>query len=175
VTYGGTAVLIGGDAPLSSWARLDDGLVQARVIRAPHHGGEIRDEDAARGDLSDLYDRVGADLAVFSVGTTNGYGHPFEAHVDAAQRGGACRILCTQLTPRCHQRPEERREQGLARTGEVAYAYRHHVNSADRSLEAPCAGSIAVAIDSTGEIIVVPARYGWHDAFIVGLDDPMCL
>lgn len=172
-TCGGIAVLIGGDAPLSSWSRLDDGLVKARVIRAPHHGGEIR---SGVDDFSDLYGRVEAELSVFSVGTNNRWGHPFEDHVHAAQRAGACHVLCTQLTPRCHDRPEERLEQGLARTGEVTYAYRHRVKrSADVLLEVPCAGSIALTLDGAGGYSVAPARYGWHDAFVAKLDQPMCL
>ncbi|KYF68614.1 hypothetical protein BE15_01115 [Sorangium cellulosum] len=29
-------------------------------------------------------------------------------HVHAARRAGSCRALCTQLTSRCHDRPDER-------------------------------------------------------------------
>ncbi|XYH94232.1 ComEC/Rec2 family competence protein [Sorangium sp. So ce1128] len=171
VTYGGIGVLIGGDAPLSSWSRLDDGLVKARVIRTPHHGGEIRDNG---GDFGDLYDRVGAEVSVFSVGTNNGDGHPDEDHVAGAHRAGGCRILCTQLTPRCHERPEERLGQGLARTGEVAYAYRHRVPRPGRALEVPCAGAMTVILDGSGGYSVVPSRDDWHDAFVATLDTPMC-
>lgn len=171
VTYGGVVVLIGGDAPLSSWSRLDDGLVKARVIRTPHHGGEIRE---GGGEFFDLYERVKADVSVFSVGTNNRWKHPDEDHVDAAGRAGKCRVLCTQLTPRCHERPEERLGDGLASTGEVAYAYRHRrVKPPGESLEVPCAGSIAVTLDGAGWF-VSPARHGWHDWFVGTLDTPMC-
>lgn len=170
VTYAGVAVLIGGDAPLSSWSRLRD-LGKARIFRTPHHGGEIRDDG---GGYPDLYERVEADVSVFSVGTNNGHGHPDDDHVAAAHRGGDCRVLCTQLTPRCHERPIERLKQGLARTGEVAYAYRHHVRRSAEALEVPCAGSIAVTLDGGGGYSVSPARYDWHDAFVDTLDEPMC-
>jgi hypothetical protein len=171
VSYGGVDVLIGGDAPLSSWARLADGLVTARVIRTPHHGGEIRD---GGGRFEDLYGRVGALESVFSVGTNNGIGHPEEDHVAAAHRGGACRVLCTQLTARCHDQPETRLAQGLARTGEVVYAYRHLVRRPGRVLEVPCAGSMAFILDGAGGCQVAPARDGWHEAFVGTLDAPMC-
>lgn len=172
VTCGGLDVLIGGDAPLSSWSRLDDGLVKARVIRTPHHGGEIRDDGR---DFGDLYERVEAEVSVFSVGTNNGWKHPNDDHVAAAHRGGACRVICTQLTPRCHDRPEERLPQGLARTGEVEYAYRHRRKRSDEAIEVPCAGSIALTLDGAGGYSVAPASPGWHDSFVAKLDQPMCL
>ena len=172
VTYAGIEVLIGGDAPLSSWSRLEDELVKARVIRTPHHGGEIRDDG---GGFGDLYNRVGAEVSMFSVGTNNGDRHPDEDHVAAAHRGGNCRILCTQLTSRCHERPEERLSQGLARTGEVAYAYRHRIPHRRAALEVPCAGSIAVILDGSGGYSVAPSRDDWHDSFVNTLDTPMCL
>lgn len=108
------------------------------------------------------------------MGTNNGWSHPLEDHVGAAHRAGSCRVLCTQLTPRCHDRPEERLAQGLARTGEVTYAYRHLKRPAD-ALEVPCAGSIALTLDGAGGYSVAPARYGWHDAFVTKMDQPMCL
>ena len=169
---GGIGVLIGGDAPLSSWSRLDDGLVKASVIRTPHHGGEIRDNS---GDFSDLYDRVGAEVSVFSVGTNNADEHPDDDHVAAAHRSGRCRVLCTQLTTRCHARPEELLEKGLARTGEVTYAYRHRVPRHRALLEVPCAGSMAVILDGSGGYAVAPPRYGWHDTFVeTEVEEPMC-
>lgn len=172
VTCGGISVLIGGDAPLSSWSRLDDGLVKARVIRTPHHGGEICDNG---GDFGELYRRVEAEVSVFSVGTNNGWELPDDDHVAAAHRSGACRVLCTQLTSRCHDRPEERLEQGLARTGEVAYAYRHRRRRSGDAVEVPCAGSITVILDGAGGYSVAPPSPGWHQAFVAKLDQPMCL
>jgi len=109
------------------------------------------------------------------MGTNNRWNHPYEEHVDAASRAGNCRVLCTQLTPQCHERPEERLRQGLANTGEVVYAYRHHVKRSGELLEVPCAGSIAVTLDGSGGWSVTPARYAWHDQFVATLETPMCL
>lgn len=171
VVHGGVAVLIGGDAPLSSWSRLEAKILKAHVFRTPHHGGEIRDEEGK--GYADLYAPVAAELSVVSVGTNNRWEHPDDDHVAAAHRAGACRVLCTQLTPRCHDRPEERLETGLAQTGEVGYAYRHRVKRSE-PLEVPCAGSIAVTLDGAGGYSVSPARYAWHDRFIATLDAAMC-
>jgi beta-lactamase superfamily II metal-dependent hydrolase len=167
------AVLIGGDAPLSSWLRLEATLNNAVVLRAPHHGGDIVDEPGR--DASDLYDLVRPELTVFSVGTNNDFDHPSEGHVDAAERAGRCRVLCTQLTPRCHEHPGERLEQGLASTGEAGYAYRHHrKRGRDEIIEVPCAGAIVVTLDGAGGWSVSPTHHGWHEDFVATLDSPMC-
>lgn len=44
VTRKGRAVLVGGDAVLGSWERLEPARRSADVIRVPHHGGEIRED-----------------------------------------------------------------------------------------------------------------------------------
>ncbi len=103
VTRGGGRVLIGGDAPLGSWERLPDPV--ASVIRTPHHGGEIRHGGHQWSAFEDLYKAVECQTVVVSVGTHNGHHHPLPEHVTAARRNGACRVLCTQLTRRCHPDP----------------------------------------------------------------------
>jgi beta-lactamase superfamily II metal-dependent hydrolase len=178
VSRGGTAILIGGDAPLASWERLEPDLRPARVIRVPHHGGEIREGGSAWTRFNDLYDAVGADLSVVSVGTRNPYGHPFEGHAAAAHRGHQCRLLCTQLTPRCHDTPASLRGEALLYAGGVEWPYRHRVEPGHPSRrppeEVPCAGTVVAWLDGAGQVDVEPARGADHDRLLRRVDHPLC-
>jgi len=103
VEAGGTAMLIGGDAPLISWSALPAAERPAHVFRIPHHGGAL-DDGVTPDDwnVARLYREVDAKTALVSVGTNNGHGHPREPWVGPITGGGACRMLCTQVTARCH-------------------------------------------------------------------------
>lgn len=178
VERGGAAILVGGDAPLGSWERLEPGLRPAHVVRVPHHGGEIREHGEAWADFANLYDAVSAQLAVVSVGTSNGYEHPLSEHAQAARRAGACRLLCTQLTPRCHEQPVELRETALAHAALVEWPYRHmavpgHPRRRPPA-EVPCAGSVAVWLTPGGAVRVEPRRDDAHARFLLRVARPMC-
>jgi beta-lactamase superfamily II metal-dependent hydrolase len=181
VTRGGTSILIGGDAPLGSWERLEEARRAARVIRVPHHGGEIREGGKHWTRFEQLYDAVGADLAAISVGTKNGHHHPLELHAAAARRGDECRLLCTQLTPRCHDEPLALRDEALAQAGGVEWPYRHRVvpghptKSRRPREEVPCAGTIAASMDATGRLSVLPEEKDAHAALIRRVDHPLCM
>lgn len=177
VTRGGTAVLIGGDAPLVSWVRLEPVLSQAIVLRTPHHGGGI-DEGNPTWTEQDLYARVSPEVAVVSVGTNNGHEHPRKPQMEAI-RGRNCRLLCTQLTTRCHVAPLTHREEALEHVGGVTYPYRHLVVPGDPKLyrpktEVPCAGSMVAWLDTQGTLGFEPPAGGWHDNLVMRLDHPMC-
>lgn len=177
VTRGQTSILVGGDAPLGSWAQLEPELLPARVIRVPHHGGEIRETDQT-WTFELLYNKVGAELAVISSGTNNGYGHPLPEHADAAMRSGSCRLLCTQLTPRCHSNPRTLRKEALVAASGVEYPYRHRAALGHPSQrpagEVPCAGSVAVWLGAEGVLEVAPAPNEDHDRLLRRVDHPMC-
>lgn len=176
VERGGTAVLLGADAPLRSWERLTANELRANTIRTPHHGGDL-----GRGTrwtaYTDLYDAVKADRAVFSVGTNNRHGHPLPDHVQAARRGQQCRILCTQMTARCHRDPMRVRDEALRIASAVEYPYRHRTmrgHPARRPAEeVPCASTVLIALDHTGRVFVQP-RPQLHKELIDQLDSPMC-
>lgn len=177
----GTAVLIGGDAPLGSWERLQVTGVGATAIRTPHHGGDILEAGTNWRTYADLYDAVGAEHALVSVGTGNGDDHPLPDHVDAARRKGACELRCTQLTRRCHPRPLDRRSAALAQAGGVAYPYRHLAPGGGPAhhtrLEVPCVGSIALWIDADGRLEVEPDPLNTrslHTQLVQTLATPMC-
>ncbi|NJK31910.1 MAG: hypothetical protein HC927_05560 [Deltaproteobacteria bacterium] len=179
VSRGDSAIVIGGDAPPVVWADVETDLRRARVIRVPHHGGYL-DVGPSWASLSDFYADVGADLGLISVGTNNHYGHPLPDHVAALRRGGACRVLCTQLTARCHDSPMDERDRVLSTVvNGVEYPYRHRLAAGDRrryrpSREVPCAGSITIWINADGVIEVEPAPRQQHDQFIDRLDHPLC-
>lgn len=178
VTRGRTSVLVGGDAPLGSWERLEPNLRRARVIRVPHHGGEIREHGKDWSTFDDLYTAVEAELSVVSVGTQNRYSHPSTEHIAAARRGGACRLLCTQLTPTCHEHPELLRDEALVNAGGVEYPYRHRVVEGHPSRrpaqEVPCAGSVVVWLSANGDLRVEPSIDEDHSRFLRRVDRPRC-
>lgn len=173
----GTAMLIGADAELGSWERLEVGSRSARVIRAPHHGGEIRRHGERWTEFSDLYDAVRADRAVISVGTNNGDHHPLPEHVDAMRRGTQCRVLCTQMTTQCHRDPRRVRDEAMDLASTLEYPYRHRAEPGHASRrpndEVPCAGTVLISIDGNGTVYTAP-RPGPHGEFIDMLDKPMC-
>jgi len=180
VTRGGTSILIGGDAPLGSWERLEEARRAASVIRVPHHGGEIREGGQHWTRFEQLYDAVRADLAAISVGTNNGtYGHPLPLHASAAHRTHACRLLCTQLTPRCHDEPLALRDEALASAGGVEWPYRHRAVAGHPSRrpreEVPCAATISVSIDAEGRLVVLPEERDAHAALVERMDHPLCV
>ena len=166
VERAGSAVLVGGDAPLGAWERLEPRLRTARAIRTPHHGGEIRHHGQNWSEFSDIYDAVKADTAVISVGSSFQYKHPKKEHAEASRRAGACRLLCTQLTPRCHPDPLDLREQALKYSTSVEWPYRHLAVPGDKNRrrreESPCAGSVVVWIDGQGRLDVVPGERSEH-------------
>ena len=172
VVRGETAILIGGDAPLGSWERVETHLLPARLLRSSHHGGKI-DEGAGEWTMETLYDRVGADDVVVSVGTNNGHKHPIEEHIRSMQRIDRRRVLCTQLTPRCHPDPQMLRSGFEGRTSEVLPPYRHQLRKR-KPPEVPCAGSVVAWIDASGAVEVIPRRGEWHDKFVGRVDAPLC-
>lgn len=171
VERGNTAVLIGSDAPIGAWEQLEGELLPAKVLRVPHHGGNILEPANDWRTFEDLHDRVGADLGIISVGTKNQYGHPRVDHAHAIRRAGSCRLLCTQLTPRCHPNPRALRAMALEHATEVEPTYRHQ-KSRD---EVPCAGTIAVFIDKSGQVEQLPSRESIsHRKFLQNVNAPLC-
>jgi hypothetical protein len=185
VVHHGGAVLIGADAPLGSWERLahvetpESKQLSAEVFRIPHHGGSIR-EGKKLLERSELYQRVSAKIAVCSVGTQNPYGHPHEDHLRDACRGGACRLLCTELNSTCHKDPLSLRDKMLEKASGIVYPLRQLAAPGDGyltrrgKLSVPCAGTILAEIDEKGHVAVSPSKGGWHDEMVALFDSPIC-
>src|SRR5690606_21138203 len=99
---------------------------------------------------STFYDQTEAEAVVVSVGTQNRYGHPVDDHL----RGIAPdrrRLVCTQITPRCHDDVEGIRSEMLRTASTVSYApYRHRYPGGTRvpraRAEVPCAGSVMIEL-----------------------------
>jgi beta-lactamase superfamily II metal-dependent hydrolase len=173
VERSGSAVLIGGDATFGSWEAMDPADRCAKVIRTPHHGGDILQGAASWTSYPDLYAAVAPEAVAFSVGTHNRHGHPLEEHVKAP--GPSCLRLCTQLTARCEASVASHRTRALDQHGRVEFPYRHRIKSrGDRHAEVPCAGSIGVFVDSAGRIEYEPPQRGWHERFVASLSSPLC-
>lgn len=180
ITCAGRAVLLGGDAPLVSWENLEAGLLSACAVRAPHHGGEIRDGSPS-WDERTFYDSTDAEAVILSVGTNNAHGHPVEGHLTGIAAPDQRRLLCTQLTPRCHDDVAGIRTEMLRTASTVTYApYRHRYSGGTRVArpqnEVPCAGSIVVELFDDGHVHTEPPLGHWHDRLIdrMHLTSPRC-
>lgn len=179
VSFGGGAVLVGGDAPLGSWEQLharNGRLIPAEAIRTPHHGGNAREGGKDWTAYTDLYSRVGAKLGVVSVGSNNGYAHPEMEHLQAVRRGGHCRLLCTQLTTRCDADPTRLREVMRRSATMIEPPYRQWDRDGElvRPKEVPCAGTIVVWLDKGGELHHAPDEYSEHAQQLIRVDHPLC-
>lgn len=176
VTRGATSVLIGADAPLSSWERLEASKRRATVIRTPHHGGELNPSGSTFRAFGDLYGAVGADLGVVSVGTNNQHSHPKLDHIRAARRGGACQLACTQMTGACDKNAWALRPRGIGVAKSVGWPWRHEdkVGSPKRpTREVPCAGTVVVSLAPDGAYVVLPNEASHRD-MVDAASDPMC-
>jgi competence protein ComEC len=99
VTYGSTRFLLTGDLEAKEQDELiAEGVVEADVLKAPHHGSKTSDPA--------FFDAVGADIAVISVGADNPYGHPHQETLDALTGET---VLRTDLDGRVTVRSDGRR------------------------------------------------------------------
>lgn len=175
IVRGDTVVLVGGDAPLGAWEAIEGDLSKAQVFRVPHHGGNIDEGRREWNGYDDLYERVAPEHALISVGTKQpfpGTGrHPIPVHVGSMHMSQP-RIVCTQLTDRCHDVPLDLREEAMENVGAVGYDWRHR--RAGATSEVPCAGSILVRLLEDGTLEVEPGPGGWHDSWIAQLEHPCC-
>jgi beta-lactamase superfamily II metal-dependent hydrolase len=183
VRMGNTALLIGADAPLVTWAELPERELPAKVFRVPHHGGALDDGGVPDSWSAErLYTDVAPEFAAISVGTNNDHGHPdFGAWAKPLVKRQDCRLLCTQVTGACHKPLEKTKPQAdVARLTTIAQlrkqwlpdpangvshfaepAWRHFVHDDTRRrdvkrFEVPCAGTISVKIEPDGKVTIDP-------------------
>jgi competence protein ComEC len=195
VRAGGKVMLIGGDAPLRSWSQLPDRELKAAVLRIPHHGGRLDDGEIPAGwDVARLYREVAADTALVSVGTNNQHGHPEKNWIQPVT-GGACRLLCTQVTGRCHGaldvaqadgsvardagQVDEQRARVITQHNQWTIPQYRHLTDKRRQvrscqLEVPCAGSVMIKLGLDGQIDVLPLPGGGHERIVDDWDHPLC-
>jgi beta-lactamase superfamily II metal-dependent hydrolase len=186
VAMAGQVVLIGGDAPMATWAKVPNAERSAQVFRIPHHGGGIDDGGIPAGwDPTRLYQEVGAPVAVVSVGSNNGYEHPDPQWMGPIC-GGACRMMCTQVTPRCQPDVNSggRTKKLVENLGTRVFAeplWRHYKdadrtdpNGARKAFEVPCAGTVVVSLEAGRPPEVLPSATD-HAAVVRNWATPLCL
>lgn len=102
MSYAGRHVLVTGDLGGKGWARvIQRGTnLSADFLRFPHHGAWY-DPAAGEPSLPDVLAKIDPEVVVFSVGTTNGYGHPDLRSVQLLDSMPKVRFAHTQQTPRC--------------------------------------------------------------------------
>lgn len=195
VQVGSSSMLIGGDAPLLSWSELRDEERRADVFRIPHHGGALDDGGIPPDwSINRLYGDMGAKTALISVGTNNGYGHPNERWIEPVS-GNKCRMLCTQVTPRCHSpleisgtdgkatrdpvEIEIQRQRVLTKQNQWTEPQYRHLTDRRRQiesglLEVPCVGTALVKLYLDGRVEVLPARGSGHEQIVDDWQHPLC-
>ncbi|MEV4007740.1 MBL fold metallo-hydrolase [Actinomadura sp. NPDC049753] len=140
VSVGAANILVGGDAVADTWRRLlSSGLAHADIVRWSHHGADLAGD--SDGQVRDhILAQTAPDTVIISTGSSNRYGHPSKAVVEAASV--KARVMCTQVTPACFGH--------LSQSGQVSSEGRQTV----ARLPSPaCAGTVHVAITESGVLV----------------------
>lgn len=141
----GLSVLISGDADAEVWGQIIDAVGPVDVLRVSHHGAPL---NGAKMSESSILESLRPGLSIISVGTSNRYGHPSLAWIDALRAKGS-RIMCTEVTALCHQL--EPRQLGRV----------------------PCAGAVGIKWWQSGEWEVGPTA-AQHQRVIDAWSTPRC-
>lgn len=169
ITYRDATILFCGDSTLPVWGRIvaeNKGRLRCDAVAVPHHGGHLDDTRVAEGERWFFSEAVEANVAVFSFGAANTYGHPRQDVVCAAKRAyGRTEVLCTEVHPLRNQLPPLGDENGLYEP--TAYSFSSQDRSVDpttgRRRHYACAGSITLRLGA--------GRPGWGHG---GFTDPIC-
>jgi competence protein ComEC len=151
-----TRILFGGDLSYPGWQKMrDDGLdLQADVLVAPHHGAP-RGSSAAFGP-AELAAETQPRYVLFTAGTRQRHvsaknevtaRHPLP-EVVSAFRSQKSVVLCTQITRRCHDDPENVPGNSVI---PLPSAIDPHALSPAGSA---CAGTIMLVLRDSGRLVV---------------------
>lgn len=160
---GPATVIVGGDAPLQTWTRIQldrPDLLRADVLRTSHHGSNLCGSGKVINTAT-LLSSVGASHIGISVGASNTYAHPGLHTVHSARLSGA-RVLCTQVTPACLGVPDSRQRREVA-AGRGNVALPSNPN---------CAGAIRVEV--AGNFWRVTPSVLDHARRVDGWSNPHC-
>ena len=160
-------IVFPGDSSIGDWQRIHSrlgGPISADVLGVPHHGGNVTDrrrrgesyveyEARIQKDLTWLYSAgVRCKFAVVSVGTNNQYGHPNAKAISVLRSSGA-HVLCTQITPQCHDDLEQLRP-GVKRAEYPSQSRSgRDLTTGGKSRNVGCAGTVISEI-GPDEVIV---------------------
>jgi len=147
--HGDHRVVFAGDSEMPQWKEIFNRRSQipldCDILTVPHHGGLM---NAASSDLDWLYDKaIRAKFAILSVGTRPNPKHPRSEIVARLLSSGA-RILCTQLTNLCHDKPSLLHPAVLKPLVPFGRSADNEVR--DRRSCVGCAGTIVATISAAG-------------------------
>lgn len=156
--------LIGCDALLGVWDELASRgePLAADMFRIPHHGGLLGAGGEEVETVGDLYERVSPSVAILSVGSGNRHDHPVPEEIEPALARPSCRVVCTQVTPRCEPlvKTHPERFAALGATHFIEPPWRHMTDrQRPRSgwSEVPCAGTTLVKLFESGSYRCYPS------------------
>ncbi len=160
-------IIFSGDSTLDDWRRIRSDLgapIHADIFGIPHHGANVGgrggDNEAAPG-LRWLYtESVRCRYAVISVGTSNPYGHPAPATIEALRRSNAV-VVCTQITRQCHDDLESLRPGVLSPSAHSRSTWRSDFTSRGNSRNLACAGTV---VSEIGPDAVTVRRLALHQS-----------
>jgi beta-lactamase superfamily II metal-dependent hydrolase len=160
---GSRRIVFPGDATVDEWRRvrtLLGGAIPCDIVAVPHHGGNISLR-RAKGETPAAYSsRVLTDMrwvysqavqpshAVISVGSSNDYRHP-RSETLAALNGVNAVVLCTQITPRCHDDLEPLRPGVIIPAFPSRSTPARDLTQSGRSRNVGCAGTVVAEISPT--------------------------
>ncbi len=150
----GQRIIFAADSEVAQWREIHRKCgrrMKCEVLSVPHHAGRSHNNS---DDLEWLFDHaLDVGVAVISVGTTNTHGHPRQDVVTAMTNRGT-KVLCTQITRRCHSDLESLRpgvlhpQTFLGRSSPV-----RDVTSGGNSRNVACAGTVRVEATDVGLIV----------------------
>ncbi|MEU4297455.1 ComEC/Rec2 family competence protein [Kitasatospora aureofaciens] len=160
---GAPAVVFPGDLDAAGLDRvlLRGKPMDAPVLVFPHHGGHCGQTSASEF-TERLCAAVAPELVVVSMGRTS-YENPLPEVVRSIRQTlPGARLLCTQISRRCH-------------TGSLPLQQDHLLDrpAHGRQSGSSCAGTVSVLGTADG-LRVTPSRSG-HREFIASLEAPMCM
>lgn len=150
----GERIIFAADSEVAQWREIHSKhgkRMKCGVLAVPHHAGRSHSSPA---DLDWLFDEaLDVGVAIISVGTSNTHGHPREDVVTAMTIRGT-KVLCTQITRRCHGNLESLRP-GVLRP--LSYIGRsspeRDLTGSGNSRNVSCAGTVCVEATNAGLVV----------------------
>lgn len=147
-------VIFAGDSEVAQWReirRKSGQQMKCDVLAVPHHAGRSHSQQQ---ELDWLFeDALSAKVAVVSVGTSNTHNHPRQDVINAMTTRGT-KILCTQITRRCHDNLESLRPGVLRPPIYIGRSspIRDDTGSGN-SRNVACAGTVRIVISASGLVV----------------------